>query len=379
MKDLLEILDALAELKAGGERGALATVVSVRGSAYRHEGAKLLITESGRIIGNISAGCLEGDVLESAQRVIEKGEPILRQYDLTSEDEWVWGFGLGCNGKIDVFIEPLGLAIGSLEKVREALSHDASLVIATLTQAPAQSGLRAGAKLVIFDDGSSAGTLGLPLLDQYVVADALWLLQEGLSRTIFYDPGSLSCRGIDRLAPVSVFADSFHPPPTLVIFGAGPSALPLLRYAKDAGFKVIVVDHRPKVAAPERFPGADTVILAHPEEVRDKLRITQTTYAALLSHIFDFDVKVLAWLLESDAPYVGLLGSSERLQVILENLRRQGYKVDPTRLERLYSPVGLDIGAEGPDQIALAIISEILAVKNRRSGTSLKDRLRPLP
>jgi xanthine/CO dehydrogenase XdhC/CoxF family maturation factor len=378
MKELWEIIEALGKLKVTGERAALATVVRVEGSAYRREGAKLLISETGQMIGNISGGCLEGDVVESTKRVIDTDEPALRHYDLMGEEDLVWGFGLGCNGRIDVFIEPVKSVQSGLEAVNEAFERDVCVTIATVSRAPSDSGLALGAKLLVRSDGSKQGSLGVASLDESVINEALDMMKTGKSRMLFYNPTSLSGPPSAEPQEVGVYADCFIPPPKLVVFGGGPDALPLVRLGREAGFKVTVIDHRPAYAAPERFPEASNVILARPEELPDKLTLGERSYAVVVSHNFGIDAKVLGWLLESQAAYIGLLGPRDRMLKMLANLKTQGYEPDETKLQRVHSPVGLDIGAQGPEQIALAIIGEILAVKNNRSGALLKGRQQPI-
>jgi len=378
MRELEDILRALDKWRSTGEPAALATVVHVEGSAYRREGAKLLLTPKGEMIGSISAGCLEGDVLEWTHRVLERGEPILRQYDLTSEDELVWGFGMGCNGKIDVWIEPLSLVQPYLERAREIFEQERAVAVATLVHVPEDSGLRLGAKRLIPAEGAPSGTLGDPTLDMAVEREARALLDVGRSKTVSYDLARLRWEAVSRAEEVRVFIDCFRPPPQVVVFGAGADAVPLVRLAKESGFRVTVVDHRPKFVTPERFPWADRLILAHPENVSEHLALTPTMSVVLLTHNFHVDVKLLAWLLKSPVDYIGLLGPKERRELLLRNLREQGIELRPEEVQRLYAPVGLDIGAEGPEQIALSIVSEILAVKNRRAGTFLRERQKPI-
>lgn len=378
MKDLKDILSALENLDPSQEPAAVATVVHVEGSAYRREGAKLLITPRGEMVGNISAGCLEGDVLEWTRRVVEQGDPVLRRYDLTSEDELVWGFGMGCNGIIDVWIEPLARVRPYLQRAQEALERGSSLALATLVAAPEGSSLKLGAKLLVPADGSPSGTLGEASLDRAVERDAHALLAQGRSKTRTYELSSLGGESPSPVGEARVFIECFLPPPHVIVFGAGADAVPLVRLAKEVGFRITLVDHRPKFLAPERFPWADRLILAHPEEAPDKIALAPGDYVILLTHNFHVDVTLLAWLLRSPLAYIGLLGPRERRERLLRNLREHGMELLPEQVQKLYAPVGLDIGAEGPEQIALSIVSEMLAVRNRRMGTFLRERQKPI-
>jgi len=378
MKELHDILHALDEGRATEEPAALATVVHVEGSAYRREGAKLLLTPRGEMIGSISAGCLEGDVLEWTRHVLERGEPVLRRYDLTSEDELVWGFGMGCSGKIDVLIEPLSLVQPYLERARHLFEQERAVALATLVEVPGNSGLPLGAKRLIPAEGQPFGTLGDATLDAAVERDARALLASGRSKTVTYDPAQLGGHCASWTDVARVFIDCFRPLPQMIVFGAGADAVPLVRLAKEAGFRVTVVDHRPRFVTPERFPWADRLVLAHPEDAPEHLALTAETSVVLLTHNFHVDAKLLAWLLKSPARYIGVLGPKERRELLLRNLREHGIELSPEDVQKLYAPVGLDIGAEGPEQIALSIVSEILAVKNRRAGTFLRDRQKPI-
>ncbi|GBC82207.1 putative xanthine dehydrogenase subunit A [bacterium HR10] len=376
MKELQDILRALGEGHDKGGPMALATVVHVEGSAYRREGAKLLLSPKGEMVGSISAGCLEGDVLEWTRRVLESGTPILRHYDLTSEDELVWGFGMGCNGRIEVWIEPLTLAQPYLERAREVFERERAVAVATLVGVSEGSTLKPGSKLLIPAEGNPSGTLGDAALDAAVERDARALLETGRSKTVAYEAAHLGSAA--WVGEARVFIDCFLPPPHLVVFGAGADAIPLVRFAKEAGFRVTVVDHRPRFVTPDRFPWADRLILAHPEEAPHRLALTRGMYVVVLTHNFHVDAKLLAWLLASPVEYIGLLGPRERRELLLRNLREQGIEPSPEGMRKLYAPVGLDIGAEGPEQIALSIVSEILAVKNRRAGTFLRERQKPI-
>ncbi len=388
MKELWQILQGFSEVQSRQEKAALATVVRVQGSAYRREGAKLFITEQGKTIGNISAGCLEGDVLEFTQKVIETKQPVLRHYGLMGDDELIWGFGSGCNGIIDVLIEPLETVNENLKLVSKAAESNSAVAIATIVfgekqpsgdgKASQSSLLQVGHRLTVFGDGSRQGTLGVEALDRAVADDAIGLIKQNRSRTLFYDPNRLPHAGSDQEMSIGVFIDTFVPPETVLIFGAGPDAVPLVKYAKEAGFLVKVVDHRPAYAISARLPAADEVLCLRAEEVPQKVALSDRTYVVVLTHNFNYDTSILTWLLESKAAYIGVLGPKERFQMMLDKLVREGRQLSDLQSERLFTPVGVDIGAEGPEQIALSIVAEILAVKNKRGGAFLRERHGPM-
>ncbi|MBI4470608.1 MAG: XdhC family protein [Acidobacteria bacterium] len=388
MKELLEILKGLEEVRSKEENAALATVVRVQGSAYRREGAKLFVTEKGSTIGNISAGCLESDVLEFTRKVTESRRPLVRHYGLMGDDELIWGFGQGCNGIIDVLIEPLETVNADLGLVSKAVETNSTLAIATVVfedkqrsagGRPSYESLPAiGTKLTVFGDGTKKGTLGHKLLDQAVAKDATDLLKRGRSRTLFYDLDRLPHKGKDEEPGIGVFIDTFAPADTLLVFGAGADSVPLAQYGKEVGFQVKVVDHRPAYATAERFPMADEVLCSPAEEIPKKMAINDRTYAVILTHNFNVDSTILAWLLDGNAPYIGILGPKERYQMIADKLARDGREISPEQSKRIFAPIGVDLGAEGMEQIALSIMAEILAVKNQRNAAFLREREGPM-
>ncbi len=370
MRELRDILAALDDLRARGERAAMATVIRVRGSTYRREGARLLIQADGRTLGSISGGCLEGDVAEVARGVIETGRPRLVSYDLTSDDDAVWGLGLGCNGAIDVFVETVGGAAGAdlLTFLREPIDHRRRVAIATVVTAPDGS-LPVGARLFIHEAGEARGSVGDAALDTRIAAAAAPQITAGRSVVL---PVELSGGTAD------VFIEVVAPPLPLLVCGAGHDALPLVRLAHELGWWVTVADSRPAYATRERFPWADEVILAEDHEVAQKAQIDRHTFVVLMTHNFLHDRNILRGLLATPARYIGLLGPRARTDRLLTDLAKDGAALSDGQRGRLYGPVGLDLGAETPEEIAVSILAEILAVRNGRSTASLRDRGGPI-
>lgn len=344
-----EVLDRLGELVRQGRKAALATVVRVRGSAYRHEGAKLLVAEDGRTTGNVSGGCLEQDVREAALQAIRTGQPELRNYCSGADEIEAWDLGVGCEGQVDVFVEPV---LEARPRERALLEERRAFAVCTVV------GMRdvgCGMRLVVTRDGSS-GDLGSTELNRAVSTRAGELLAGEES-------------GLHEIAGRSVFIDVFTPPPQLVLFGAGEDARSLARFAADAGFRVVVVDRRPGLLTAERFPAA-RLVESDATQLPERLPLDDASYAVVMTHNFADDQAYLRALLPAPIPYIGMLGPRQRTERIVRNLSAAA----PVDDARVYGPVGLDIGTDGAEQVALAVIAEILAVRSGRRAKSLRER-----
>ncbi len=354
-KETAEILSRLAEIQAAGGRAALATVVSISGSAYRRPGAKFLIEETGSTLGSVSGGCLEADVREVAiQAVLASGTPSLRHYSTGGDDDVVWGLGLGCNGMVDVFVQPAtsGAFAELAERLRELLTGDAPVALATVVD-----GEGAGSMLLLEPGGAARGSLGNPDLDRLAAEKAKGLLPAGRS-------------GVHEISGRRVFVEVLAAPPHLVVCGAGEDARPLVAYAADAGFRVTLIDHRPALLVPELFPGAARRVLARPGQPDLHLPPAERTLAVVKTHSLAIDREWVRLLLEAGLPYVGVLGPRERTQGILKDAGLAG----SAAAARVYGPVGLDVGADGPRQVAVSILAELLAVLAHREPRHLNER-----
>jgi len=352
MKQWLEtraVLDFLARVRGAGQRAALATVVRVRGSAYRHEGAKLAVAEDGSTAGNVSGGCLEQDVREVALQVIRKGEPELRSYCSSADEIAAWDLGVGCEGQVDVHVEPAE----AQPRERALLERREPFAVATIV---GMRDARRGMRRVVTVDRAE-GDLGSKDLNTQVAAKARELLETGES-------------GIHEIAGRSIFFDVLVPPPQLVVLGAGDDARPLVRFAADVGFRVVVVDRRPGYLTRERFPGAAALVESAGDELEAMLPIDADCYAVVMNHNFADDQAYVRALIKTPVAYVGMLGPRQRTERILRNLAADG----PMDEGRVYGPVGLDIGTDGAEQVALAVIAEILAVRSGRRARSLRER-----
>ncbi len=371
MKELQAIIDVWEELNRSGKTAALATIVAVRGSTYRQPGARLLMSGDGQMVGLLSGGCLEADLAERARDVLASGGPTLVTYDMSAETDIVWGLGLGCNGTVQVLIERLPSASGldPIAFVAACMRQKQVGVLATLFCANGQVNGRVGARLMVHPENPVTGNLGDPELASAILADAQEALRECRSAVKAYQ---LSRGYAEALIEV------VQPPVSLVLFGAGPDAVPVVRLAKELGWHVTVVDHRPAHATLDRFPHADAVVLSPPEEVPESLRMDTRTVAVVMTHHYLHDLDLLKRLLPAPVRYLGVVGPKSRTDQLLEELRAQGIVPPGDQLTRLYGPAGLDIGPEAPEQIALAIVAEIQAVLAGRAGGSLRDRRGPI-
>ncbi len=367
-KELREILDARAALKEQGVRAAVATVLKVEGSAYRGPGARLLVSESGESWGFVSGGCVEGDLLEKARDVIRRGEPKVALYDTTAPGDALWGSGLGCNGVVTILIEPAeGAALDPLEFARECLGRGTG-VLATLFSADTR-GCEGVSRLMLDPGGELRSQIADRALAGTVEAAARECLATGRTGLI-----RLSSSGGD----FDLLVERLGPPLTLLIIGAGADARPLAALASSLGWRAVVVDWREELVRRARFPEAESVLLLRPEDLSAALPAFGETAAVLMSHNFPMDADYLERLMGGPFAYLGLLGPKRRAEGLLSELAGRGVRPSPDQMRRLHGPVGLDIGADGPEEIALAVAAEILAEARGAEGGLLRDRDGPL-
>lgn len=377
MKELLTILNEFEHCQRSGQRAAIATVVKTRGSVYRRPGARMLLTETGQQVGAISGGCLESDVFERAQPLLHQdseqdSEPIVVQYDTTASEDVVWGLGLGCNGAVHVLLESLNpvSARCQLEFIADCFQQQQAGAIATVFYVEGEINVRIGAKLLTKSNGKVvANHIEHSQITAYLLQDIERLLASGHTQVVTYTLDN----GI-----VEALIEVIQPPIQLLVFGAGYDAIPLVQLAKQLGWQVTVIDPRSSYLTPERFPDADERIICSPDDLPDQIKLTPRTVAVLMTHHYLRDQALLRLLLPSPIRYLGLLGPKRRSQQLLEDLRTEGMIPTEQQLHRLHAPIGLDIGAETPEEIALAITAEIQAVLSDRSGIPLRERSSPI-
>jgi len=362
MKEIQAIIAAFEQAKRE-QKIALATVIEVSGSTYRRPGAKMLMTASGNRIGSISGGCLEEDVFEQAQAVMASGKPAIVQYDTTSPDDIIWGLGLGCNGLVRVFIELLKPELNPISFIAESWQGRQIGVIATVVNSDTEIG-----KYLMLQQDSKVIS-DLKFIASNVLNDAHVALDKGKSLLKLYQLPQ---------GEAEIFIEVIQPPVPLVIFGAGHDAQPVVEFAKALGWEVTVVDSRPDYANRERFLAADAIVISRAEQISEKVFLDSRTVAVVMTHNYLHDQEILGTLLPSAVSYIGVLGPKSRTQQLIQELQEAGIKPTSQQLQRLYGPVGIDIGADTPEAIALSIIAEIQAILNQRDGGFLRNRTQPI-
>ncbi len=370
MKELSEIVSAAESACAKGEAFALATLVRVQGSSYRQVGAKMLLTQSGKKVGAISGGCLEGDVQKKARFAMQTGNSLLITYDSLSEDESQFNFGLGCNGTLTLLIEPshLPLLHERLSYYSDFLKAPQPLAMATIYAAEGYLKNQIGKSLWLSDAQRAKSNICDEELLNLLKADAYQALGQRRSLVRQYKT---------RSGVAEVLIELLLPPIHVVIFGAGHDAVPLVEFAKALGWLVTVVARRPSHFLHERFQVADRLLVATAKEVAERLCASERTAAVVMTHNFEHDMEILAQLLPLCLPYLGVLGPKARTEKLLSELKTQ-LSLSDDLLKTLYAPVGLDIGAELPEEIALSIVAEIKAVMMHRKGSFLRERKAPI-
>ena len=356
-----DIVDQITKWWDSGETFGLATVVNTFRSAPRDPGAALAVSGGGEVVGSVSGGCVEGAVYELAREVCETGQPVLQTYGIS--DDAAFDVGLTCGGIIELFVEPVSrerfLGLGD---VAAAIRDEVPVAVATVISGPGVL----GARRIIRADAAT-GTLGAgDRLDEAVDDDARGMLAQGLTGVRHYGE-----HGERRLDDLSVFVQSFAPPPRMLVFGAIDFAAAVARAGKFLGYRVTVCDARPIFATHARFPDADEVIVDWPHRYLAQTPIDSRTVICVLTHDPKFDVPVLEVALRTPAGYIGAMGSRRTHDDRLARLREAGLTED--ELTRLRSPIGLDLGARTPEETAVSVAAELIQLRWGGSGHPLTD------
>jgi xanthine/CO dehydrogenase XdhC/CoxF family maturation factor len=364
MKGLLEVLAALDSLQ---EPAVLATLVQVKGSSYRKPGARMVMRAGGSRTGVISAGCLEADLQARVAKVLSSGAPQLAAFDLGSELDLVWGTGMGCQGRADVLLEAMapGPEAPWMTLCTQLLESRRTGVLATVFGARGDTvPIRVGDHFVLDEDGPGL----LPAPGPF--AEALGgVLHQALAQG---SPTNLTLPA--GAGELDLLIEPILPPFALWLFGAGEHARPLAHLAKELGWFLGLVDHRPALATAERFPEADRIIVGHPPCSLQGLPLDGRSAALVVSHVYDKDRQAVAALLQHPLGYLGLQGNRTRCARILKELLEEGLVLTEAQRQIMHFPAGLDIGAESPEAIALSMLAEIQASLSRHGGGSLRDR-----
>ena len=368
--ELRAVIEASGRMRRQGTPAALATVVCVEGSAYRRPGARMVVGEDGRTVGSLSGGCLERDVCERAARVMARGRPELAVYDTGSEGDIVWGTGTGCNGRVQVLIEPSDTPGPSqqIDFLEACRARSEPGVLVTVFRVHGAAGPRPGSRLMVDARGEIVGGTEVSALAHLVLGDAREALAAATTRVRKYALGNSG--------HLEVLLEVIEPPVSLVIFGAGADAVPVVDLARTLGWRTTVVDTSSRPDSQQRFTCADAIRCCRPEDA-DSIPLSSRDVALLMTHNYLHDVELLKQLLRSPVRYIGCLGPRRRTERLLSDLAAE---VTPDELQtrRLFAPVGLDIGAEHPEEIALSIVAEVCATLRERCGGSLRDRARPI-
>ena len=356
-----DILDQITKWWDSGETFGLATVVNTFRSAPRDPGAALAVSGGGEVVGSVSGGCVEGAVYEVAQEVCESGQAVLQTYGIS--DDTAFDVGLTCGGIIELFVEPVSRErFPGLADVAAAIRDEVPVAVATVIAGPGTL----GARRIIRADAAT-GTLGAgDRLDEAVDDDARGMLAQGLTGVRHYGE-----HGERRLDDLSVFVQSFAPPPRMLVFGAIDFAAAVARAGKFLGYRVTVCDARPIFATHARFPDADEVVVDWPHRYLAQTPIDTRTVICVLTHDPKFDVPVLEVALRTPAGYIGAMGSRRTHDDRLARLREAGLTED--ELARLRSPIGLDLGARTPEETAVSVAAELIQLRWGGSGQPLTD------
>jgi xanthine/CO dehydrogenase XdhC/CoxF family maturation factor len=347
------LLDAIHRARAASEPAAMATVVRVKGSAYRREGTRMFVRRNGTYECSLSGGCLEPTVAEAAARVIDTGDPVIVSYDLAEDS--IWGLGIGCSGAVDIRIERIGDDRVTNDWLTILERGEAAVLVTPL------SGV--SGRMIVRGPGDIVGGLTDPIVEQRAIASALGRLA-----------ATYPASGTEPIGGAEVFFEIAMPPPDLVIFGAGHDAAPVAQLAWTLGFAVTVVDVREMFLTKERFGGA-TRVCAHFSQFAERVAVRPGSFSLIMNHHIERDQESLRFSLESDAAYIGVLGPRSRYEKLLAALADQGYVPDRMRAARVRSPVGLSLGAETPEEVATSILGELLAIRRGFDGGFLSGTL----
>ncbi|MFB6091415.1 MAG: XdhC family protein [Haloquadratum sp.] len=365
-----EVVQQISDRLDADGTDVLATIVDVEGNAYRRPGAKMLLDEGGTGVGSITAGCLEDELLRVGDEVRETGRPELVTYDLMEDDEDdVWGLGVGCNGVIEVLLEPLD---ETYRPAVEAFADGRDVGIVTVLDSDDPDfaqGDRAyyhpGDDALCDPDGATA--TGWPAAS--IAGPAAEVAARGGADTLVVETVA---------GEIEVFVDGLAAPADLVVFGTGHDVGPVTEFAAKNDFRVTVVGFRGAVDLEERFPAADRIVTTSPADVGEDLTLDDDTYAVVMTHNYVDDRLTVEALFDAGVPYVGLMGPRERFERMRDDIEDDGRQFTEDELSAMYTPVGLDLGGGSPFQIAHSIVAEALAVSNDRTPRHLKEREGPI-
>jgi xanthine/CO dehydrogenase XdhC/CoxF family maturation factor len=331
----------------------------------------MLVSDDGAMTGAISGGCLEGDALRKALLVLNQQQKRLVTYDTNDEDDASIGVQLGCAGVIQVLIEPINKddPNNSIELLRKAVAKRQASVLVTVFSLQNRKGYQHGTCLLVEEDGTISGNLKDDTLREMLLDDVKLSFREQRSSFKNYTSDQNE---------ITAFIEYINPAVSLILIGAGNDVIPLVSMADIMGWETTVIDGRPSHAKKERFSSTCQVIISKPENVLEQISIDQQTVFVLMTHNYNYDFAMLKALVKTKAKYIGMLGPRKKFDRMQDDMKSEGIKLSDEELSRIYSPVGLELGAETAEEIALSIISEIKAVLAGKMGGSLRHNMNPI-
>lgn len=366
MKEIREIINAYNKARKNEKRLALATLVHLNGSSYRRPGARMIVDEEGQLTGAISGGCLEGDALRKAVFCIHTQIPKLVVYDTSDEEDATIGIQLGCSGIIQVLFEPIDEndPLNPIELLKKAIHKRQNTVLVTLYTSQIKKSDTVGTSMLLEDSGEFHNNSSFQLVPETLMQDIKDTLTVKKSSFKSYQHNDNT---------FNAFLSFISPPISLVIVGAGNDAIPLQSIAETLGWEVTIVDGRHTYAKIERFSSACQIIVSKPEKVLQQIPIDEKTVFVLMTHNYNYDYAILKALLGKNIPYIGALGPKKKLDNMIADLKAENIFLNERQKNILYGPVGLELGAETPAEIALSITAEIMSVMNNKKGGSLRN------
>jgi len=367
-----DVFAEILRLKEQGHRGALCTIISSKGSLPMSGKAKMLVGDDGTMVGTVGGGCLEADVWAEAKQVVKKDVAKIASFILT--EQHAGESGLNCGGKVEIFIEPVvpGRLNDVFEEVTRLRAQGEKGAIATVISSRIPPSMKEKSKLVLRADGSVVGALGDGgFLEDCVRRKAEEVMREDYLTVLQFEIGDDEAQrwGIEAGETLDVFIEPIVAIPTLYLFGGGHVSLQIAKVAKSVGFKIVVIDDRPSFANQERFPMADETRVEDMETVFERLPVDDQSYIVAVTRGHQHDQPVIEQAIRTDARYIGMIGSKRKISRMWKKLIERG--ANRERLAQVHAPIGLEIGADTPEEIAVSIVAQLIQARRGR-----KDRRR---
>ena len=349
-----DVFEKAIDILEQGGQAAMSTIIASKGSLPMSEKSKMLVTPEGQIIGTVGGGCLEADVWAEARQVMEAGKSSIQKFVLT--EKYAGESGLNCGGIVEILTEPLPAQGSDLFRAILDLKdtgHRGTLITVLSDHPQFPEGQR---KLLLRDDGSTFGSLGDTALEAFVVHKGQAVLQGEEFAVLDYE--------LKDSTTLKLFMEPVLPTPTVYVFGGGHVSFFVVRAAKLAGFKVKVIDDRPAFANSERFPEADDTIIMELDQVKDAFDFGQDDYVILVTRGHQHDQRILEQIYDCPARYIGMIGSKSKISKMWKRLETKG--IERKYLDRVHAPIGLNIGADSPEEISISVVAEL--IRERREG-----------